>query len=99
MKRLWPHLVGLVLCVAAFSFGFTRLAGKREIWPALHEAIGIPLSGMLFLSPCTFLVILASLVLGVLAFKCRCGLLTIAVYALLAGYWAWLADALHDLEM
>jgi hypothetical protein len=99
VKRSWPHLVGLVLCGAAFSFGHARVSRNLGFWSDLHDATGLPLAGMLFLSPCTYLVILATLVLSVLAFKCRCGLLTIAVYAVFAGYWAWLADALHDLDL
>lgn len=54
---------------------------------------------MLVLFPITGMVFAGCLGLGIIAHQHRNRVLTVAVYALLAGYWAVLAEALWDLDL
>jgi hypothetical protein len=54
---------------------------------------------MLVVWPITVLVFAGCVGLGIIAHEHRNRVLTVAVYALLAGYWALLADILRDLDL
>lgn len=100
MGRRWlAHIAGLAMCFAALCYGYSLLSGALPFDQALVEATVVPLWGMARAGPLTILVccMWVLLVGGVLEFKRWPWIL--GAYALPAGYWCFLAQALSDLDL
>lgn len=90
-RRTWSaHAIGLALCLAAFAFGYTQLAGRLPFGSALHESLIVPLFvGMV--APTSFVVGMLCVVLFFVGWESSNRRLLVGGYALFAVYWAALA--------
>ena len=93
------HVAGLIVCHAAFWFGYWQLAGNRSFPDALYEATVVPLFGMLVLA--IFSVPVVALIWGLIlgaAHRPWRWTLTFAAYVVAAGYWGFIAHGSADVD-
>ncbi len=94
------HAAGLIVCHAAYWFGYWHLAYGRSFLSDMREATAVPLFGVCVAVPFTVPVsiLVVGLALGAVQIPRRRWALTVAAYLVVAGYWVFLAHVLADVD-